>query len=151
VWSYPRPPTCESSNRHVSVSTPNGELIANSRRAWRVLETSHPPTWYVPPSDLVTNSLIKSASPGTVCEFKGVATYWSVKTEQGLLVDIAWSYETPTPGFAAIAGCLAFSPARLACAVDGERVRPQDGGFYGGWITDDVTGPFKGAPGTLGW
>ncbi len=146
VWDYPRPPACLPSDRLVVVRR-EGEVVAESRGAWRVLETSHPPTWYVPPGDVADGVLVRSAARSTWCEWKGAATYWDVAgLEAG-----AWSYEDPTPGFVDITGYLAFSPARLECTIDGERVRPQDGGFYGGWITDDVVGPFKGAPGTLGW
>ena len=122
-------------------------MVAETRGAFRVLETSHPPTWYVPPGDVVDGVLVRSDTRSTWCEWKGPATYWDVR---GLTAG-AWSYEDPTPGFVDLAGYLAFSPSRLECFVDDERVRPQEGGFYAGWITDDVVGPFKGPPGTLGW
>jgi uncharacterized protein (DUF427 family) len=127
-------------------------VVADSRAALRILETSHPPTWYLPPTDVRADALIRSEARSTFCEWKGSATYWDVVGRDGsVLTAAAWSYETPTPGYEALAGYLAFSPARLHCTVDGEVVRPQEGGFYAGWITDDVIGPFKGAPGTLGW
>ena len=129
-----------------------GALIADTRGAFRVLETSHPPTWYLPPADIDFSRLSRSSARGTLCEWKGVATYWDVRADDGtVLASAGWSYETPTPGFAMITGYLSFMPGQLACVIDSERVRPQDGGFYGGWITDDVVGPFKGSPGTLGW
>lgn len=145
VWDYPRPPALVASERLVEVRA--GEvLVASTRAAYRVLETSHPPTWYLPP-DSVAEGLLVPAEGSSWCEWKGRATYYDVSGR----ARAAWSYDDPTPGFVAIAGYLAFHPALLACSVDGERVRPQEGGFYAGWITDDVVGPFKGAPGTLGW
>jgi uncharacterized protein (DUF427 family) len=112
-----------------------------------VLETSHPPTWYVAPTDVAEGVLTRSRARSTMCEWKGAATYWDVLGVEAA----AWSYEEPTSGFQQLRGYLAFSPAKLECLVDGERVRPQEGGFYGGWVTDDVVGPFKGGAGTWGW
>jgi len=128
-----------------------GQVLADTHAAWRVLETSHPPTWYLPPYAFGPGGLRRSTARSTWCEWKGAATYWDVVAGERVLEAAAWSYENPTPGYAAITGYLALSPARLECTVDGERVRPQEGGFYAGWITDDVVGPFKGPPGTLGW
>jgi uncharacterized protein (DUF427 family) len=150
VWDYPRPPALEPSRKHVVIRL-GGTVIAETDRAWRVLETSHPPTWYLP-LDAVTPGLLRpSAAAPTVCEWKGAASYWDVVTPDGALPAALWSYQTPTLRFAPIAGAVTGYPARLECLVDGERVRPQAGGFYGGWITSDVVGPFKGAPGTWGW
>jgi len=146
VWDFPRPPACVQSQRHVVVRR-GDVLVAESRTAFRILETSHPPTWYVAPADVVPGLLVRADARSTWCEWKGAATYWDV---DGLSA-AAWSYERPSPGYEAITGYLAFSPARLHCEVDGERVRPQEGGFYAGWITSDVLGPFKGGPGTVGW
>ncbi len=112
-----------------------------------MLETSHPPTWYLPPDSVTEGALVRSAAASTWCEWKGAATYWDVLG----LPAAAWSYETPSPGYEAITGYVTFYPSRLACSIDGEPVRPQEGGFYGGWITSDVVGPFKGGPGTWGW
>jgi uncharacterized protein (DUF427 family) len=154
VWDYPRPPACVASDRHVVVR--HGDLlVADTSRAYRVLETSHPPTWYLPRVDVVA-PLRRSAARSTLCEWKGAATYWDVlgagSGDSAAIVDAAaWSYETPTPGFAAIAGYLTFYPSVFECSVDGEPVRAQEGGFYGGWVTDDVVGPFKGIPGSWGW
>ena len=146
VWDYPRPPACLPSDRHVVIR--HGELlVAETHRAYRVLETSHPPTWYLPPDSFAAGLLTLSAAPPTWCEWKGPATYWDLLD----LTAVTWSYERPSPGFEAIAGYVTCYPARLRCEVDGERVRPQQGGFYGGWITSDVVGPFKGGPGTAGW
>jgi uncharacterized protein (DUF427 family) len=151
VWDYPRPPACVASSRHVVVAA-GDEVVADTGHAFRVLETSHPPTWYLPPADVRGGLLVRSDARSTFCEWKGSATYWDVVGGDGLvLAAAAWSYEQPSPGYEALAGYLAFAPARLQCTVDGERVRPQEGGFYAGWITDDVVGPFKGGPGTLGW
>ncbi|MEO8889181.1 MAG: DUF427 domain-containing protein [Jatrophihabitantaceae bacterium] len=151
VWDYPRPPACVRSDRHVVVSA-DARTVADSRAAYRILETSHPPTWYLPRADVTAGALTRSSTRSSFCEWKGDATYWDVDGGDGtVLTAAAWSYEHPSAGFEAIAGHLAFSPGRLVCTVDGERVRPQDGGFYAGWITDDVVGPFKGGPGTTGW
>ena len=126
-------------------------VVADTNRAFRVLETSHPPTWYVPRADVVDGVLRPSSTRSTFCEWKGDATYWDVVTDTGTVPGAAWSYEHPTAGFEAITGALTFYPSRFECVVDDERVRPQQGGFYGGWITDDVVGPFKGGPGSWGW
>lgn len=151
VWDYPRPPRLEASTRRVTVSF-GGRLIADTRAAYRVLETSHPPTWYLPPADLDRQAIRRSDARGTICEWKGLATYWDVLGPNGEVRAAAgWSYEQPTPDFRAITGYLSFMPAQVECRIDDELVRAQEGGFYGGWITDDVVGPFKGAPGTLGW
>jgi uncharacterized protein (DUF427 family) len=151
VWDYPRPPACVPSSRQVIVRA-GTETVAESSSAWRVLETSHPPTWYLPPSDVRAGTLIRSAARSTFCEWKGAATYWDVYGADGSFVAAAaWSYEDPSPGFETIRGFIAFNPARFDCRVDGEQVRPQEGGFYAGWITDDVVGPFKGGAGTVGW
>ena len=127
-------------------------LVADTSRAVRVLETSHPPNWYLPPDAVAAGSVRPADSRPTVCEWKGRAIYWDVLAPGGgWLAAAAWGYPDPRPGFEALAGYLAFYPALLDCTVDGVPVRPQAGGFYGGWITDDVVGPFKGEPGTWGW
>ncbi|MEV5971512.1 DUF427 domain-containing protein [Streptomyces sp. NPDC051921] len=152
VWDYPRPPRVVADSRHVVVR--NGRVtLADSHRCLRVLETSHPPVFYVPRPD-VRIELLSVSARRSLCEWKGAATYWSLRGKAGRppVPDVAWSYEAPRPGFEAIAGHLAFYPDRVeACTVDGERVRTQPGGFYGGWITEEITGPFKGGPGTWGW
>ncbi|MFO1149417.1 MAG: DUF427 domain-containing protein [Alsobacter sp.] len=156
VWDYPRPPALQPSARHVVVRF-GGIVIAETRRAWRVLETSHPPGWYLPPDDILPGAL-EPAAGASLCEWKGRAAYWDVVSPRdrggsGARAErAAWSYPRPTPAFAAIAGYVALYPGRMeSCSIDGEPVRPQEGGFYGGWITRDVAGPFKGAPGTMGW
>ena len=151
VWDYPRPPSLTRSDRHVVVQL-GGAVVADTRRAWRVCETSHPPVYYVPHDDIAPGALRPGRGGGSVCEWKGPATYWTVVGGDQVAVDAAWSYEAPAQGFVAMAGAVAFYPGRMErCTVDGEVVRPQAGGFYGGWITDDVVGPFKGEPGTYGW
>jgi uncharacterized protein (DUF427 family) len=129
----------------------DGVTVADTARALRVLETSHPPTYYLPPEDVRTDLL----SPGrgaTVCEWKGTARYLTLELGDRRLQDVAWSYDRPRPGFEAIAGYVAFYPGRVDEAwVGDERVTAQEGDFYGGWITSRIRGPFKGGPGTLGW
>lgn len=150
VWDYPRPPRLERSTRRVRVEL-DGTVVADSVRAVRVLETSHPPTYYVHPDDVVWEFVVPAAARGTWCEWKGQASYWTVQVG-GVRVEAgAWSYPQPTPGFSDLADHVAFYPAQFRCSVDDELVTPQPGGFYGGWVTGDLAGPFKGDPGTLGW
>jgi uncharacterized protein (DUF427 family) len=147
VWDYPRPPRVEPSAARVVVEL-DGEVLADTRRSLRVLETSHPPVYYIPAADVRTDRLRPSARRSTFCEFKGAARYY----DAGDRAEVAWSYAAPAPGYEAIAGCYAFYPGRVDRAtVDGEQVEAQPGDFYGGWITSAVTGPFKGGPGTMGW
>lgn len=150
VWDYPRPPRLERSSRHVVVRL-GGEVVAATRAAWRVLETSHPPAFYLPPGDIRPGSLVASTRRSW-CEYKGEAVYWTVSCGGQVRRDAAWSYPRPSPGYEAMAGAVSFYPAEMdECLLDGEQVRSQAGGFYGGWVTDDVVGPFKGEPGTAGW
>lgn len=147
VWDYPRPPAVVPDGRTVEVHDDAGRLIARATHTVRVLETSHPPTFYVPP-DAVTPGALDAASGASHCEWKGRAEYLALA---GNSAPVGWRYPAPYPDFADHAGWVAFYPGRVVCTVDGEQVRPQAGGFYGGWITDDVVGPFKGEPGTSGW
>jgi uncharacterized protein (DUF427 family) len=150
VWDYPRPPRVEPVPERVRVVV-DGVTIADSTRAVRVLETSHPPTYYVPPQD-VRVDLLSRGRGRSVCEWKGPATYHSLTVGDRRIEDVAWSYDRPLLGFESIASYLAFYPGRVDEAwVGDERVAAQEGGFYGGWITSRIRGPFKGAPGTLGW
>lgn len=149
VWHYPRPPRLEPSTRSVRVLF-NGQVIAESSKTYRVLETSHPPSWYIPPQDVHSAFLIRTGK-SSFCEWKGNASYWSVSAGEKRAENVAWSYESPNPTFAAIQGHFAFYPNIFECFVDHERVVPQPGNFYGGWITADVAGPFKGIPGSWGW
>ena len=129
-----------------------GELIADSTRALRVLETSHPPTIYVPPDDVRSEHLTPAAARSTWCEFKGAARYLDATAGGRTVRAVAWTFPEPTPGYEAVRDHVAFYPGRVDAAWMGdERVHAQDGDFYGGWITSDLVGPFKGAPGTLGW
>jgi uncharacterized protein (DUF427 family) len=128
-----------------------GETIADTTRAYRVLETSHPPNYYFPPDDIVAGALDRTAG-GSFCEFKGRAHYFVVRGGDRVEEDAAWGYERPTPAFEPITGYVAFYAGRMdGCYVDNELVVHQPGGFYGGWITSTVVGPFKGGPGTRGW
>lgn len=150
VWDYPRPPRLESVTARLRVVV-GGITIADTRRGFRVLETSHPPTYYFPVDDIAGGAL-RPTTGSSVCEWKGVARYFDVVGGGQVAVRSAWSYPTPTPAFAALAGAVAFMPAPMdQCLVDDEVARPQPGGFYGGWITDAVVGPFKGEPGTMFW
>ena len=149
VWDYPRPPRLEPASCRIRI-VQDGQVLADTTRALRILETSHPPVYYLPPADLAMHRLRPSAARGSFCEFKGVAAYWDLV--EPLVPAIAWSYAKPTGAYAALAGHLAFYASRVEeCWVDNERVVPQPGNFYGGWITSNLRGPFKGAPGTRGW
>ncbi len=150
VWDFPRPPAVEPEPRRVRVVL-GGVTIADSTRALRVLETSHPPTVYVPPED-VAPGVLDPVARTTVCEFKGGAAYFDVRGGGRVARAAAWTYRAPRAGYEALRDHVAFYPGRMdACWLGDERVRAQDGDFYGGWITDDVLGPFKGGPGTGGW
>ena len=149
VWDYPRPPRLEGVARRVRVEV-DGAVVADAPGAIRILETSHPPTYYVAPEH-VDFDLLDPVGGGSFCEWKGVAAYFDVVTDSRRIEGAAWSYPTPSETFAALTDHLAFYPALVSCFVDEERVRPQPGRFYGGWITDDVVGPFKGEPGTMFW
>ena len=149
VWDYPRPPRLEAESREVIVRV--GDVnVARTRRALRVLETASPPTVYIPREDVVTEHLLP-ASGVSSCEWKGSARYWTVQVGDLVLEAVGWAYDAPTPPFASIRGHLSFYPGRIECYVGDVRVKPQAGGFYGGWVTPDVVGPFKGDPGTSGW
>jgi uncharacterized protein (DUF427 family) len=150
VWDYPRPPRVEASRRLVCVEFA-GEVIAETTRAWRVLETSHPPVYYIPPED-VRSEFLRPSRRRTYCEFKGQASYYDLVVGARQVRDAAWYYPEPTPRYESILDHVAFYPGRVDAAwVDGERVAAQPGDFYGGWITADIEGPFKGGPGSAGW
>lgn len=145
MWDFPRPPSVRPTPRRIRV-VHHGVTLADTTSALMVCETSQAPAYYLPPADVRVDLLTRSAQRSW-CEWKGQASYWALDG-----AEVAWSYERPTPGFEAIAGSLAFYPQRVEeCWVDDERVAPNGGDFYGGWITSHVTGPFKGAPGTRGW
>lgn len=150
VWDYPRPPRLEPSDKHVVVVL-GGQVIADSRRTFRVLETSHPPGYYIPLSDWHPGALVPVAG-SSVCEWKGAARYFDVHGGGATAPRGAWGYPSPAEAFAALADCASVYPALMdRCELDGVTVEPQEGEFYGGWLTPDVVGPCKGAPGTWGW
>jgi uncharacterized protein (DUF427 family) len=150
VWDYPRPPKLEKVHERLRIEF-NSVAVADTTSAYRVLETSHPPVYYIPPADIHMKFL--TAAPGSSwCEFKGRANYWSLHVNGRALENAAWSYTSPTKPFILIAGFLAFYASRVdACWVDDEQVQAQEGDFYGGWITSKIVGPFKGPPGTNFW
>lgn len=150
VWDYPRPPRLEPVGDRVRIEH-QGVMLAETRDALRVLETSHPPTVYVPPEDVDMSQLARGDG-SSFCEWKGRAHYYDLVMPGGGVKQVAWAYADPTPGFAGLKGYLAFYPSKVdACYVGDDRVTPQEGDFYGGWITSKIVGPFKGAPGTMGW
>ena len=150
VWDFPRPARLEPVSFHLVVQFA-GRTIAETRRGFRAIETSHPPSYYFPPDD-IEPGILKPTSARTLCEWKGGAVYFDLVVGDQVSQDAAWSYPRPAPDFAPATDYVAFYPGRVdACFVDGERVTPQDGSFYGGWITSHVAGPFKGPPGTAGW
>ncbi|MFK4760882.1 DUF427 domain-containing protein [Microbacterium sp. ZW T5_45] len=150
VWDYPRPPRVEPVAARITIRL-DGDLIADTRKAVRVLETSHPPVYYLPIADFVAGAL--TASSGTsFCEFKGAAAYFDVRGGRTVRDGAAWTYPDPMPGFEALVDRVAVYAGQMdECTVAGEVVTAQPGGFYGGWVTSSVVGPFKGVPGSLGW
>lgn len=150
VWDYPRPPRLENCDAHIRVIF-NGITIADTHHAKRVLETSHPPVYYLPPQD-IQMKFLQTAARGGWCEWKGSWKYFSIKTNGKFIENAAWYYPDPGADFAAIKQHVAFYAGKMdACYVGDEIVTPQPGGFYGGWITRNIVGPFKGEPGTMGW
>jgi len=150
VWDYPRPPVIEPAIKRIRVVF-NGEVIAETTRAYRYLETSHPPNYYIPREDVAEQFITRSPKQ-TYCEFKGQASYLNVQVGDRVAADAAWYYPAPSSRYAAIAGFVAFYPQKMdECTVDGVRVQAQEGEFYGGWITPEIVGPFKGGAGTRGW
>lgn len=150
VWDYPRPPTVEDTDKHIEVFF-NDILIADSSDVKRVLETSSPPVYYIPPRDVEMKYFVPS-DRRSLCEWKGAASYYDIKVHDKIVPNGAWYYANPSPSFEPIKNYIAIYPQHMdACFVDGEIARPQPGNFYGGWITSDIVGPFKGEPGTEGW
>jgi uncharacterized protein (DUF427 family) len=150
VWDYPRPPALEPCDRRVRVVV-GDVVIADTTDAKRVLETSHPPVYYLPPADVRTDLLSRSGRT-SMCEFKGRAFYYTLSAGERTVENVAWAYPDPVDRYEALTDHFAFYLSRIdAGYVGDEEARAQEGDFYGGWITDDVVGPFKGAPGTLGW
>lgn len=150
VWDYPRPPRLEPFEGRITVEL-GGVVVADTSRAWRVLETSHPPTYYLPRAAFA-DGVLRDAPGTSMCEWKGQARYFDLVTPARTAARAAWNYPDPTPGFEPIADAVAVMAGQVdRCTVDGETVIPQPGGFYGGWITSRVVGPFKGGPGSHGW
>ena len=150
MWDYPRPPRIEAVDVRVSVVV-GGEQVVDTRDVVRVLETSHPPVYYLPIAEFAPFSLVPAAG-SSFCEFKGSARYLDVRGGSVLAERAAWNYPSPEAGFEILADRVAVYAGRTdECTVDGERVTPQPGHFYGGWITSNVVGPFKGEAGSLGW
>lgn len=149
VWGYPRPPRVETLAKTVLVRV-GSTTVAETSNALRVLETAGPPTVYLPPRD-VDRALLRDAPGASECEWKGAASYWSLEVEGRLLEAVGWSYEHPHAEYAELAGFLSFYPGRVECFIDDERVRPQPGEFYGGWVTSEIVGPIKGEPGSASW
>ena len=150
VWDYPRPPRVEASTRRVRVVV-GDVVVADTTRALRVLETSHPPVYYIPPED-VRSEYLRPSRRHTYCEFKGEASYYDLVVGEREVRDVGWYYLRPTSRFEALRDHVAFYPGRVDAAYVGdEQVRAQAGDFYGGWITAEIEGPFKGGAGTTGW
>lgn len=150
VWDFPRPAVCEPTAAHIRIEH-SGVVVADSHITIRTLETSHPPSYYIPQADIAP-SMLRRAEGSSFCEWKGAAVYWDVVIGDLVLARIGWSYPNPTPAFAMLRDHVAFYAGPFdRCTFDGETVLPQPGGFYGGWITTMYTGPFKGIPGSRGW
>ncbi|MCL1474155.1 DUF427 domain-containing protein [Argonema antarcticum] len=150
VWDYPRPPRLEDSAKHIQIVF-NGIAIVDTHQAKRVLETSHPPNYYIPHTDIKMEYLVRQ-NRSSFCEWKGHAGYYTIIVGDKQAPNAAWFYPDPTSAFASIKDYVAFYPGLMdVCYLNGERVQPQPGDFYGGWITSEIVGPFKGAPGTWGW
>ena len=150
VWDYPRPPRVEPVSEHITVNHEGMQLVSTNNSV-RVLETSHPPSYYLPMKDFAPGVLVPVEGQ-TYCEFKGAASYFDIVVGANRIPRAAWTYENPTKGFEDLAGKVALYASRVnECRVGDEVVQAQEGDFYGGWITSNIVGPFKGAPGTWGW
>ena len=150
VWDYPRPPKAEKTDKHIEVFF-NDILIADSSDTIRVMETASPPVYYIPTEDIEMKYFIE-AEKRSFCEWKGAASYYTIKVHNKTAENAAWRYPNPAPGFEEIKDCIAIYAQYMdRCFVDGEIASPQPGNFYGGWITSDIVGPFKGEPGTQAW
>tara|TARA_R110002072_G_scaffold38314_20_gene111036 strand:- start:12783 stop:13277 length:495 start_codon:yes stop_codon:yes gene_type:complete len=150
VWAYPRPAIAEPTGARITIEHA-GTIVADTRSAVRTLETSHPPSYYIPPADIAPG-VLRRAAGSSFCEWKGAAAYWDVVIGDLVIPRVGWSYPSPTSPFAMLRDHVAFYAAPFdRCSVDGETVTPQPGEFYGGWITSDLAGPFKGVPGSRFW
>lgn len=151
VWDYPRPPRLEKVSEHLRVVN-EGKILADTNQAYRVLETSHPPVYYLPPADINMDYFRVNEAASSFCEFKGMAIYYDLITSKGKAIKVAWAYPNPSRNFLPIANYLAIYATRVdECWVGEEQVNAQEGDFYGGWITRKIVGPFKGGTGTWGW
>ncbi len=150
VWDYPRPPKLVDCSKRIRIEVGNITLV-DSKNTIRCLETSHPPVYYIPQSDIKMDYL-KTTDKNTYCEFKGQANYYDLIIGDKIVKEVAWEYANPAKGFEKIKNYLAFYATKVdACYVDDEKVKPQEGSFYGGWVTNDIVGPFKGSSGTTFW
>lgn len=150
VWDYPRPPRLEPVKEHLRIVF-NGEVIVDTNKAFRVLETSHPPTYYLPIADF-KKGVLQAVERKSFCEYKGLAVYFDMVLDEKIATEAAWGYPEAKDDFTPIKDCVSvYAHMMEACYVNDEKVRPQDGDFYGGWITSKIVGPFKGAIGTWGW
>ena len=150
VWDFPRPAIAEACPARVVIEH-RGTIVADTTASIRTLETSHPPSYYIPKTD-ITSGLLRQVAGSSFCEWKGTAVYYDVEVDGVVLSRVGWSYPDPSSAFQSLRDHVAFYAAPFdRCSVDGETVRPQPGAFYGGWITDKLAGPFKGIPGSRGW
>ncbi|WP_421765424.1 DUF427 domain-containing protein [Ekhidna sp.] len=150
VWDYPRPPAIEQYSKHIRIVF-NETIILDTNHSFRILETSHPPSYYLPKSSFKKGVLIKTAKT-SFCEFKGRAHYYNIVLDNQIVKDAAWGYDSPNHRYGAIKNHICvYAKLMEACFINHERVTPQPGGFYGGWITKNVVGPFKGVPNSWGW
>lgn len=150
VWDYPRPPVAQLFDKHIVVRF-GGLVVADSTRAIKVMETSHPPVYYIPPEHILLD-VCEPSPHHTFCEYKGLASYYHLRTGASFARNAGWFYPEPSPGYELLRDHVAFYPKLMdECSIDGEVVTPQPGRFYGGWITRDIVGPFKGEPGSFGW
>ena len=150
VWDYPRPPKLEPFSGHIRIVFA-GEVILDTNKAWRILETSHPPTSYLPVADFKAG-VLEPVHKKTFCEFKGMADYYDIVLGKHVAQQAAWGYAEPTGQYGELKGTVSvYAHLVDSCFVNDERVQAQPGDFYGGWITSNIVGPFKGGPGTWGW
>ncbi|MEO9870971.1 DUF427 domain-containing protein [Ekhidna sp.] len=151
VWDYPRPPALQKVTKHIRIIC-SSEIILDTNSSFRILETSHPPTYYLPISDFKTDIILRNENKSSFCEFKGMAHYYDIKAGDKIVENCAWGYENPTNPYHELKDhvCV-YSQYMDECYVGDEKVLPQPGGFYGGWITSNIVGPFKGEPGSWGW
>ena len=150
VWDYPRPPSLEECTKHLRIVF-NGVSILDTNRSFRILETSHPPTYYIPIGAFKKGVLIPTLG-SSFCEWKGAAHYYDIRVGDKIALKSAWGYLSQNKAYPQLKNTISVYAHHMdSCFVNDERVQAQEGDFYGGWITSDIVGPFKGAPGTWGW